>query len=121
MKQEYVITEKELAEKGLNLNDYALEGTLIPAIINLGLDLTITRASALNDDVKGETKIEEWLDNNQDKIGAFKKLQYRVIYNLIFQGETSPTDKFADDIIVHELRIGRINGTQFGIFNEPRR
>ena len=40
MDQKYVITEEELAEKGLDLNDYALEGTLIPAIINISLDIT---------------------------------------------------------------------------------
>lgn len=121
MKSNYIITEEELTLKGLNLNDYALDGTLIPVIINIGLDLAITRISALNDDVKGEVNIENWLDKNADKLSAFKKLQHRIIYNLIFQNETSPTDKFVDDIIVHELRLGRINGTQFGIFNEPRR
>lgn len=121
MKKEYIVENNYLKEKGLDLNGYALDGTYIPAIINLGLDLAITRCSALNDDVKGEKNIEKWLDNNQDKLGAFKKLQYRIIYNLIFQGETSPTDKFVDDIIVHELRLGRINGTQYGIFNEPKR
>ena len=121
MKKEYIVTSQELKEKGLELNDYALEGTLIPSIINLGLDLTITRISALNDDVKGETDIENWLDKHPDKVGAFKKLQHRIIYNLIFENQTSPTDKFVDDIIVHELRLGRINGTQFGIYNEPRR
>lgn len=121
MKNEYIITDDELKVKGLNLGDYALEETMIPAIIALGLDLTVTRASALNDDIKGENAIEKFLDEHQDKVDAFKKLQYRVIYNLIFQNETSPTDKFVDDIIVHELRLGRINATQFGIFNEPRR
>lgn len=121
MKKEYIITNKELTERGLDLNDYALEGTMIPAIINLGLDLCVTRISALNDDVKGESNIESWLDKNQKQVDSFKKLQYRIIYNIIFQGETSPTDKFVDDIIVHELRIGRINGTQYGIFNEPKR
>lgn len=121
MKKEYVVTNEYLAEKGLDLNNYALDGTYINAIINLGLDLSITRISTLNDDVKGETNIEKWLDKNQDKLATFKKLQYRAIYNLIFQGETSPTDKFFDDIVVDELRIGRINATQFGYYNEPKR
>ena len=121
MKNEYIITEEELAQRGLNLNDYALEGDLIPSIIRDGLDLAVTRASALNDDVKGEDAIEKFLDEHQDKVNSFKKLQYRVIYNLIFMAETNPTDKLVDDIIVHEIRLGRINATQFGIFNEPRR
>lgn len=121
MKKEYVVTNEYLAEKGLDLNDYTLDGKYINAIINLGLDLSITRISTLNDDVKGETNIEKWLDKNQDKLSTFKKLQYRAIFNLIFQGETSPTDKFFDDIVVDELRIGRINSTQFGYYNEPKR
>lgn len=121
MKKEYIVTQEYIASKGLNLNDYAIDGTAIPAIINIGLDLSVTRFSTLNDEVKGEKNIEKWLDNNADKVDDFKKLQYRIIYNLIFQGETSPTDKFVDDIIVHELKPGRINGVQFGIYNEPRR
>jgi len=121
MKNEYIVSDKYLAEKGLDLNEYALDGTYIPAIINLGLDISITRISTLNDEVKGENAIEKWLDTHQDKLDSFKKLQYRIIYNLIFQNETSPTDKFVDDIIVHELKIGRINSTQWGYYNEPRR
>ena len=121
MNSNYVVNKEYLSQKGLKLSDYALDGTLIPAIINISLDLVVTRISALNDDVKGEKKIEEWLDKHADKVNDFKKLQYRVIYNLIFQGETSPTDKFVDDIIVHELRIGKINSTQYGLFNEPKR
>ena len=102
MKQEYIITNEELSVKGLDLNDYALEGDLIPAIINKALDLSVTRASALNDDVKGEDAIEKFLDKNPDKVKAFKKLQYQMIYNLIFMAETSPTDKFVEDIIWNE-------------------
>ena len=120
MKNEYVVDNDYLAQKGLDLNNYVLEGDMIPAIINDGLDLCITRISTLNDEVKGEKQIESWLDNNHDKVDTFKKLQYRVIYNLIFMAETSPTDKFVDDIIVHELKVGRINATQFGYFNERR-
>ena len=121
MKKEYIVTNEELKERALDLNDYALEGTLVPAIIFLGLDLAVTRISTLNDDVKGETNIEHWLDNNQDKVSAFKKLQYRIIYNLIFENQTAPTDKFVDDIVIHEMKIGRINGTQYGYYNEPKR
>lgn len=121
MKKEYIVTNEELKEHGLDLNEYALEGTLIPAIIMKGLDITITRVSTLNDDVKGEKNIERWLDNNKDKTDDFKKIQRQIIYNLIFENATAPTDKYVDDAIVHELRIGRINGTQFGIYNEPKR
>ena len=122
MNKNYVVdNDTYLTDRGLNLNEYALDGTLIPAIIQAGLDLCITRISTLNDEVKGEKQIENWLDSNPDKVDTFKKLQYRVIYNLIFQGETSPTDPFVDDIIVHELKVGKINSTQFGYFNQPKR
>jgi len=116
MKQEYIVTDEYLIEKGLNLNDYALEGTLINAIINLGLDLAVSRCCELNDDFKGERSIEQALDNDQDLVDAFFKLQYRIIYNLIFQNETSPIDQFVDTIIVHELGWGKINGFQKGLY-----
>ena len=121
MNTNYVVDNTYLAQRGLDLNDYALDGTFIPAIIQLGLDLAITRISYLNDEVKGETEVETFLDKNPNKVETFKKLQYRVIYNLIYQAETSPTDKFVDDIIVHELKVGKINSTQYGYFNEPKR
>ena len=121
MNKNYVVDNNYLAERNLDLNNYALDGTMIPAIIQLALDLAITRISVLNDEVKGEKAVENWLDKNSDKVDTFKKLQYRVIYNLIYQAETSPTDPFVDDIIVHELKVGRINATQFGYFNQPKR
>ena len=43
MKREYIITNPELAERGLNLNDYALTGDLVPAIISRGLDICVSR------------------------------------------------------------------------------
>lgn len=116
MKIEYVVTNEYLSQRGLDLNDYALEGTLIPAIIQLALDLLVTRICYLNDDLKGETSIEQELDKDQSKLDAFLKAQYRVIYNLIFQNETSPTDPFIDNIIAHELCMAKINGWQKGIY-----
>ena len=116
MKQEYIVTNEYLRERGLDLNDYALEGTLIDAIINLGLDLAISRCCELNDNFKGEKSIKLAIDNDQNLIDPFKKLQYRVIYNLIFQNETSPIDQFIDTIIAHELGWGKINGYQKGLY-----
>ena len=52
---------------------------------------------------------------DKDKINTFYKAQYRVIYNLIFQNETSPLDPLLDNIIVHELKWGKINGFQKGL------
>lgn len=116
MKQEYIVDDTYLSEKGLDLGEYALEETLIPAIINNGLDLLVTRICYLNDDIDGEEDIETYLDKNAKKVSAFKKAQYRVIYNLVFQNETSPVDPFVDNIIVHELGLGKINGWQKGIY-----
>ena len=119
MKKDYVITEQELAEKGLILSEYALDGTLIPAIINTALDICVTRICYLNDDFnKGELSIEEELDKEPHKVIIFKKLQYRVLYNLIFTTEDSPTDLYVDSIISHELCWSKINGFQKGIYHK---
>lgn len=116
MKTEYIVTNEYLSQKGLDLNDYALEGTLIPAIINIALDLLVTRTCYLDDSKKGEKDIEEYLDKNENKVNAWLKAQYRVIYNLIFQNETSPLDPMLDNIIVFEIGLGKINGFQKGIY-----
>lgn len=116
MKQEYIVNNEYLAQRGLDLNEYALDGTLIPAIIQLGLDLLITRISYLDDNKQGENSVELALDKEPSKVDTFFKVQYRVIYNLIFQNETSPTDPFVDNIICHELGWGKINGWQKGIY-----
>ena len=116
MKTEYIVDNGYLSERGLNLNDYALDGSLVDAIIQLGLDLLVTRICYLDDNKKGEEDIELSLDQEPKKLNAFKKAQYRVIYNLVFQNETSPLDPFIDNIICHELGWGKINGMQKGIY-----
>ena len=115
MKHEYIVTNEYLAQKGLDLNEYALEGTLVEVIIELGLDIAISRICYLNDNMS-EEDLELYLDANPKLVRAFYKLQYRIIYNLIFQNETSPTDLFVDTIIVHELKLGKINGFQKGLY-----
>lgn len=116
MKNEYIITNQELKEKGTNLSDYVLDETFIPAIINTGLDIAITRCCFLNDNFKGEPDIELALDNKPSLVSTFKKLQYRIIYNLIHQAEREPVDIYVDTIIAHELGWGKINGFQKGIW-----
>lgn len=116
MKKNYVVNNDYLSERGLDLNDYAVDGTMVNAIIQLGLDLLVTRICYLDDTIKGEKGIELSLGQNQDKVDTFYKAQYRVIYNLIFQNETSPTDAFVDNIIVFELGWGKINGLQKGVY-----
>lgn len=122
MNNEYIITDYELQQKGLNLSDYALDETMIPAIINNGLDIAVSRCCYLNDSLYGEEGLAEYLASNDEKlsssskVSAFKKLQYRIIYNLIFQAEESPVDLYVDTIIVHELKCGKINGFQKGLW-----
>ena len=116
MNNAYIITNDELAERGLDLNEYALEGTFINAIITNALDIAVSRVCFLNDSFYSEDDIEEDLDKDQKKVKAFKKLQYRVIYNLIFTTEDSPIDQSIDSIIAHQLNIGKINGVQKGLY-----
>lgn len=116
MNEKYIVDNDYLAKRGLDLNAYALDGTFIRAIIQLGLDLLVTRICYLNDDIKGEKGIEERLGSDENKIAAFFKAQYRIIYNLIFQNETSPVDPFIDNIISFELEMAKINGWQKGIY-----
>jgi hypothetical protein len=116
MKSEYIITNEELAEKGLDLNEYALDGAYIPAIINRGLDISVSRCCFLNDNFKGEKSVEEALDKDNDLVSTFKKLQYNIVYNLIFTATDDPVDLYIDTIICHELGWGKINGIQKGLW-----
>ena len=119
MKSEYIVTNEYLSQtKGLDLNDYALEGTLISAIINIALDICVDRICKLCDNITYEEDIEEQLGNDEKRIRAFKKLQYRCIYNLIFMSETEPTDSYFDDIISQQLKFGKINSIQKGYFHK---
>lgn len=115
MKKEYIITNEQLSVRGLNLDDYCLDGTCVSAIIYQGLDIVVNRCCFLNDTFKGEKSIEEELDNDPTKLDTFLKLQYHIIYNLIFTAEDNPVNSFIDSIIVHELGWGKINGFQKGL------
>lgn len=116
MKNEYIITNQEMAERGLDLNDYALNGELVPALINRGLDICITRCCYNYDNIESEDDLEKALDNNPSKVGAFKKLQFNVLWNLIFTATDDPVDIYIDTIISKELNLGKINGFQKGIW-----
>ena len=116
MKSEYIITQEECAEKGLDLNDFALNGTIIPALIGLALDIAITRCCYNFDNIDSEEDIEKALEEHPNKVSAFKKLQFRILWNLIFSATDDPVDVYVDTIIAHELNIGKINGIQKGIY-----
>lgn len=115
MKKEYIITNEELTEKGLDLNEYALDGTKIPAIIWTGLDICVTRCCFNFDNIGSEDELEKALDEHPEKVNTFKKLQRKVIYNLIFTATDDPVDVYIDTIISQELNLGKINGFQKGI------
>ena len=120
MEQNYKIDNNYLAQRGLDLNEYSLSGTKIPAIIDRGYDILINRMCQIGDQFGSEQKIIEYLCINdkrtsEEKISAFQKAQYNIIYNLIFQNETNPVDRYVDGILVFQLGC-KINGFQKGIY-----
>lgn len=121
MNENYVVTNQYLAEKGLDLNEYALEGTFINAIIQRALSILINRMCQIGDQFHSESDIETYLGEDdsvrtsENKINAFLEAQYVVIYNLIFQNETSPIDQFLDGILVFQLGC-KINDFQKGLY-----
>lgn len=117
MKKEYIITSDELFENyGFDLGDYALDTTFVPMIINTALGKAITRILDLNDDLRFEKNIEKALDEEPQLVPAFKKLQFQVIYNLVFLGDNNPIDMSVDAIICSDLRLCKINGWQKRVF-----
>lgn len=120
MKENYLIDEQYLSSKGLNLEDYLVDGTLAYAIINIGLDLLIDRMCQIGNQFHSEHDIEEYLEKNdertpQEKQDAFFKAQYRIIYNLVFTAETNPVDQYVDGILVYQLGC-KIHGFQKGLY-----
>jgi len=117
MKEEYKITEDILSEDfGLRLSDYALDTTYVPMIINIALGKAITRVLYFNDNFLYESDVEKALDDEPKLLPAFLKLQFQVIYNLIFVGDSNPISREVDEIICGDLRWGKINGFQKNVF-----
>ena len=117
MKREYIITDDLLADEfGLKLSDYALDTTFVPMIINIALGKAVTRILYFNDNFKYESDIEKAIDNDLNLLGAFLKLQFQIIYNLVFLGDSNPISQEVDEIICSDLRWGKINGFQKHIF-----
>lgn len=117
MKNEYIITNDELVENyGFDLSNYALDTTFVPMIINIALGKAVSRILYLNDNFKYEKDIELSLDKEPNLVSAFKKLQFQVIYNLTFLGDSNPIDMSVDTIICSDLRWGKINGWQKQVF-----
>lgn len=112
MKQEYIITNQELSVKNLNLEEYANDTTSANAIIQIALDRAITEVLMLNDNFKYQDDIEKAIDNEPRLVDPFKKLQYQVIYNLVFLPDTDPIDNEVIKIICCDLRWGKLNGWQ---------
>lgn len=123
MKLEYRITNEELAENGLDLNDYAIDGTYINAIINKGMKIVVARMCEIGDQFQSEKNIEDYLSVDDDirtaeeKQDAFIEAQYNVIYNLVMAAETNPVDSMVDSILSKQLGC-KINGFQKGLYYE---
>lgn len=117
MKNEYKITNDELKETyGLDLDEYALDTTFVPMILNITFEKAITRILFLNDNFSYESDIEKALDDNQSLVKPFKKLQFQIAYNLVFLGDSDPLDFQVDSIICSDLRFGKLNGWQKQVF-----
>ena len=124
MNVNYVITNDYLKENyGLDLNDYALEGDLIPAIINIALDKATTIFCEYNDNIKSSRALENYLGQDdsyytaEEKQEAFKKLQYEIVYRLIFESGLDIKDEWLISILAKQLGC-KINGFQKGIFQK---
>lgn len=115
MKKEYVITNEELNQKGLSLDDYALTGDFVQPLIYLAVDLAVDKICELGDNFKGESGIEQAMDSNSELVSVFKKIQYRILWNLLFTAETNPTDSLVDSIISKQFGA-KINGFQKGLY-----
>ena len=117
MNEKYKITEDILkGEYGLSLSDYALDTTFVPMLINIAIGKAITEILYLNDDFHYESDIEKALDKDENLVPAFYKLQFQIVYNLVFLGDSNPINQEVDDIICSDLRWGKINGFQKHIF-----
>lgn len=117
MKNEYIITNDELlSEYGLDLTTYALDTTFVPMIIKIAYGKAVSRILKFNDNFEKESSIEKALDQDQELVPAFKKLQFQVVYNLVFLGDSDPIDMAVDEIICSDLRWGKINGWQKQVF-----
>lgn len=117
MKEEYKITEDLLSrDYGLILSDYALDTTFVPMIINIAFGKAVTRILYFNDNFLYEKDIEAALDKEPNLLEAFYKLQFQIIYNLIFVGDSNPISREVDEIICSDLRWGKINGFQKNVF-----
>lgn len=112
MKEEYIITNDELSEKGIDLTQYALDTTYVAPIIDKALELAITEVLFLNDDFSYEEDIESALDSNEKLVKPFKKLQKQIIYNLLFLGDSDPIDSTVHKIIGADLKWGKVNSFQ---------
>ena len=124
MNTNYVITNEYLKENyGLDLNDYALEGDLVPLIINIALDKAVDIFCEYNDNIKGARQLNDYLGLDDeyllasDKQEAFKKLQYQIVYRLIFESGLDIKDEWLISLLAKQLGC-KINGFQKGIFQK---
>lgn len=112
------ITKEELREDyNLDLENFAVEETAIGTLINICVGKVITEIYKLNDAIKSDDEIFDFIVAS-GKVGAFKKLQYSVIYNYLYISGDDPITYAIRDIISHELKLSRINGIQKGVYSK---
>ena len=118
MKKEYIITNEELTERDLNLEDYAIGDAEANAIILDCIDDCVTLCCSMNDDFKkGELSVEEALEKEPYKVSIFKKLQYQMLLCELRTPDENPLDNIKlQRIVSHELGWGKINGFQKGVY-----
>lgn len=116
--KELYITKEELRENyNLDLENFAVEETSIDTIINICVGKMITEIYKLNDQIKDDDEIYNFIVESK-KVRAFKKLQYSVIYNYLYISGDDPITFAIRDIITHELKLSCINGIQKGVYSK---
>ena len=116
--KELYISKEELRENyNLDLENFAVEETAIDTLINICVGKVITEIYKLNDQIRNDEEIYNFLVEN-GKTKAFKKLQYSVIYNYLYISGDDPITYAIRDIITHELKLSRINGIQKGVYSK---
>ena len=75
MNENYIVTNDYLAQNGLDLNEYALEGVFISPIIQLGLDILVNRMCLIGDQFHSEQDIEDYLGHDDEVRTSVQKIE----------------------------------------------
>lgn len=119
MPNKYIITYDELInDYQFNLGTYVTDVMFVNTVIKQAYERCVTAILHFNDNLKGRNALFEKIDNNEDLVYGFKKLQFQVIYNMCFLGDSDPIDTYCEEIICFDMNMGKINGFQKGIYRK---